>query len=110
MRLEVKGKHHPVDPSLREYAETKLARLEKQLPPETAVELELSEEKGTSSETTHIVKAAIFAKGETLRAHVASVSDRASIDGIVDKLDRQLARYREKRRLEPRRHAPHHGL
>jgi putative sigma-54 modulation protein len=110
VKLQVKDRNGAVDPSLREYAEVKLARLEKQLPAETAVELELSEEKGQSNEATHVVKAAIFAKGETLRARVSSVSERASIDAIVDKLDRQVGRYRAKRRLEPRRHAPHHGV
>jgi putative sigma-54 modulation protein len=108
MRLQVKGRNVRVDPSLREYAEAKLARLERHLPEESTVELELSEESG--SETTHVAKAVVIARGETLRAHVATVSERASIDRIVDKLDRQIARSREKRRLAPRRHAPHHGV
>jgi putative sigma-54 modulation protein len=31
---------------------------------------------------------------------------KASIDQLVDKLERQVKRYREKRRVAPRRHAP----
>ena len=33
----------------------------------------------------------------------------ASIDQLVDKLERQVKRYRERRSVEPRRHTEHHG-
>ena len=110
MRLQVKGKNVPVEPSIREYAESKLAPLDKQLRDSTAVVLELSEETNPSIPDNHIAEATIFAEGSTLRAHAVSSSARSSIDGIVAKLERQLRRYNDKRRLEPRRHAPHHGI
>ena len=44
MRLQVKGKNVEVTPSIREYAERKLAKLEKQLAEQTQVEVELSEQ------------------------------------------------------------------
>ena len=34
---------------------------------------------------------------------------KASIDQLAEKLERQVKRYRERRIVEPRRHAPHHG-
>ena len=48
MRLQVKGKNVEVTPSIREYAERKLAKLEKQLAEQTQVEVELSEQKNPS--------------------------------------------------------------
>jgi Ribosome-associated protein Y (PSrp-1) len=48
MRLQVKGKNVEVTPSVREYAERKLAKLGKQLAEETQVEVELSEERNPS--------------------------------------------------------------
>jgi len=108
MRLQVKGKHVAVDPAIREYAEAKFAHLEPQLPGEIEVELEISEEH-SSTPLTHVAEATVFTKGPALRARVVSNSDRLSIDRIVDKLDRQVTRYREKRRIEPRRHVPHHN-
>jgi putative sigma-54 modulation protein len=110
MRLQVKGKNVPVETSIREYAEAKLAVFDKQLRESTAVVLELSEETNPSISDNHIAEATIFAEGSTLRAHTASTSTRGSIDEIVGKLEKQLRRYRDKRRLEPRRHAPHHGV
>jgi len=110
MRLQVKGKNVPVETSVREYAEAKLSVFDKQLRESTAVVLELSEETNPSIPDSHIAEATIFAEGSTLRAHAVSPTTRASIDAIVGKLEKQVRRYRDKRRLEPRRHAPHHGI
>jgi hypothetical protein len=35
---------------------------------------------------------------------------KASIDQLVDKLERQVKRYRERRIVEPRRHTEHNGV
>ncbi len=110
MRLQVKGKNVPVSSTIRAYAESKLGVLDKQLRDSTQVVLELSEEMNPSIPESHIAEATIFAEGSTLRAHAVSATARASIDGIVSKLERQLRRYNDKRRLEPRRHVPHHGI
>jgi putative sigma-54 modulation protein len=110
MRLQVKGKPVEVTPSVREYAETKLAKLERQLAPDTQVEVELTEEKNHSVSTHHIAEATIFTKGSTLRAHESGPDVRTSIDRLVDNLERQVTRYREKRRHEPRRRTAHHGV
>jgi len=109
MRLQVKGKGVEVSPSLREYAERKLAKLDKQLAEQTQVEVELSELKNPSIPESHVAEATIFTKGPTLRAREATSDMRASIDQLVDKLERQVKRYRERRRVEPRRHAEHNG-
>ena len=109
MRLQVKGKNVEITPSLRTYAETKLAKLDKQLADLTQVELELSEEKNPSIQENQIAEATIFTKGSTLRAREASRDIRTAIDQLVDNLERQVKRYREKRTEEPRRRVPHHG-
>ena len=107
MRLQVKGKNVEVTPSLRSYAEAKLKKLDKQLADQTQVELELWQEKNPSIQASHIAEATIFTKGPTLRAREASPDIRASIDQLVDNLERQVKRYREKRTEEPRRRAQH---
>jgi putative sigma-54 modulation protein len=109
MRLQVKGKNVEVSPSIREYAESKLARLAKQLAEPTQVELELSEEKNPSIPASHVAEGTIFTKGPTIRAREASPDIRASIDQLAEKLERQVTRYREKRHQEPRRRARHNG-
>jgi len=105
----VKGKNVEVTPQIRDYAERKLAKLSKQLAEPTQVELELSEQRNPSIAASHVAEATIFTKGPTLRAREATPDMKASIDKLVDKLERQVKRYREMRRLEPRRHVPHDG-
>ena len=110
MRLQVKGKNVEVTPSIREYAERKLAKLEKRLAEPTQVEVELSEQRNPSIAASQVAEAIVFTKGPTLRAREASPDMRASIDQLVDNLERQVNRYRERRIVEPRRHAEHHRV
>lgn len=106
MQLQVKGKNVEVAPSIRLYVEEKVGKLSKQLPELTQVEVELSTEKNPSIAACHIAEATIWTKGPTLRARESSTDMKAAIDELVDKLERQVKRYREKRREEPRRHVP----
>ena len=98
MRLQVRGKNVDVSDALREYAEEKLGRLERQLSDATRVELELAVERNPSIAASHVAEATIWTKGPPLRAREAAPDARASIDQLVDKLERQVKRYREKRR------------
>jgi putative sigma-54 modulation protein len=94
----VKGKNLDVSDSIRSYAEDKLRKLERQLADPTQIELELSIERNPSISANHVAEATIWTKGPTLRAREASADMRASIDQLVDKLERQVQRYRQKRR------------
>jgi putative sigma-54 modulation protein len=103
MRLQVKGKNVEVSEAIRTYAEEKLGRLERQLADPTRVELELAVEKNPSIADNHVAEATVWTKGPVLRAKEASADMRASIDLLVDKLERQVSRYREKRQRGHRR-------
>ncbi len=109
MQLQVKGKNVKVSDGDRDYAERKLAKLEPQLSSLTQVEVELSEERNHSKRDDHIVEATVYAKGTTIRARSATGDFHTSIDALVDTLCRQIARYRAKRRTEPRRRTTHHA-
>src|ERR671917_757875 len=97
MRLEVKGRNVEVSDAIRRYAEEKLGRLERQLADPTQVELELAVENNPSIADDHVAEATIWTKGPTLRARESSTAFEASIDQLVDKLERQVQRYRDKR-------------
>jgi putative sigma-54 modulation protein len=97
MRLQVKGRNVEVSESIRKYAEEKLGKLEKQLADPTQVELELALESNPSIADDHVAEATIWTKGPTLRARESSTAFEASIDQLVDKLERQVKRYRAKR-------------
>src|ERR671935_1562601 len=98
MRLQVKGKNVDVSDAILSYAEEKLRKLERQLADPTRVELELAVERNPSIANNQVAEATVWTKGPVLRAREASSDMKASIDQLADKLERQVKRYREKRR------------
>lgn len=110
MRLQVKGRNLEISDTIRSYAEQKLRKLDKQLGDLVQVELELTVERNPSIRDNQVAEATVFAKGNTLRVREATNDMRASIDGLSDKLMREVKEYRDKRRREPRRRADHNGV
>src|SRR5919109_5593613 len=98
MRLQVKGRNLEVSEQIRKYAEDKMGKLERLVNDPTRVELELLVEKNPSIHDNHVAEATVWTKGPVLRAREASADMKASIDQLVDKLERQVKRYRQKRR------------
>ena len=103
MRLQVKGKNVEVSDSLKDYARQKLGKLEKHLNEASRLELELQVEKNPSISANQVAEATIWTKGPVLRARESSSDMKASIDLLVEKLERQARRYRDKRRRGPGR-------
>jgi putative sigma-54 modulation protein len=106
MRLQVKGRNLEVSAALRGYAEKKFGRLDKQLNDGAAIELELCVERNPSIAAGHVAEATIFAKGGNLRARERATDMKAAIDLLVDNLERQVERYRSKRRRKPAHKTP----
>jgi len=90
MQLQVKGKNLVVSDSIRDYAERKLAKLEKTLHPTTRVEVELAVERNPSVSENQVAEATVWLKGHTLRAREATRDMKASIDALAEKLVRQI--------------------
>jgi putative sigma-54 modulation protein len=109
MRLQVKGRNLEISDSIRTYAEQKLRKVEKQLGDLVQVELELATEKNPSIRENQVAEATVFTKGHPLRVRAATRDMRTSIDGVTDKLLREVKEYRDKRRREPRRRAEHNS-
>src|SRR5712691_4842621 len=102
MNLQVKGRNLEVSDQIRKYAEDKLAKLDRLVNDPTRIELELAVEKNPSISANQVAEATVWTKGPVLRARESSGDMKASIDQLVDKLERQVKRYRDKRR--PRKH------
>ena len=112
MDLKLTARHEHLDDSVRQYTERKLSKLERRLNPLTLVEVTFVREHNPSIADDHTVDAVIHAKGPSIVAHESAASYEAALDRLVDKLERQVERYRDKRTLEKRRrsHAqPHEG-
>jgi putative sigma-54 modulation protein len=104
VRLQVKARNVDVSPALKEYAQKRLGKLEKHLNESARVELELQAERNPSIAQSQVAEATIWTKGPILRARESSPDMKASIDALVDKLERQAQRLRDKRRRGGRTH------
>jgi putative sigma-54 modulation protein len=98
MKLQVTGKNLDVTQPIVDYAERKLTKLAKHLSDSSRVELELAVERNPSISQSQVAEATIWTKGPVLRARESSTDMYASIDLVADKLERQVKRYRERKR------------
>jgi putative sigma-54 modulation protein len=88
--INFSGHHVDVSPALKEYATEKLARLEKRGDHITHINVTLAVEK-----LNQIAKATLHVKGAEIHASHESGDMYASIDGLVDKLNRQITKHRD---------------
>jgi putative sigma-54 modulation protein len=108
MQLNVKGKNLQVSDSIRDYAERKLSKLDKQVHELTRIEIELAVEKNPSVADNQVAEATVWLKGHTLRAREATRDMKASIDELTEKLVRQIREERDKK--TSRRQIDKHSL
>ena len=85
MRIETYGQQIEVTPALRDYVESKLARLERHFDQPFDVRTQLSLDK-----PDHRAEATVNIAGRTLHADAAAIDMYAAIDLLADKLDRLL--------------------
>ena len=105
MRLQIKAQHDSVSDAVRAYAEKRIGKLGKRLHETTLVEVTFSRERNPSIAEDHVAEAIVYTKGRNLVARVSATRYEAAVDVLVEKLERQIERYSDKRRLEPRREA-----
>jgi putative sigma-54 modulation protein len=91
MQVNLTGHHVDITDALRAYVDEKIAKLERHFDHVTNVHVILSIEKlnRKAEATVHIAGADIFADSVHEDMY-------AAIDGLIDKLDRQLLRHKEK--------------
>lgn len=91
MRILVTGKNMDVSNALRETIDKKIGKLDRYLKPETDVYVTLSVE-----QYRHIVEVTIPINGLVLRAQEVTDDMYASIDNVLEKLERQIRKHRTK--------------
>jgi putative sigma-54 modulation protein len=105
MRLNLTVRHGQVNAGVRSYVEAKFAKLGRRLHDGTLVEVVLDRERNPKIGDDHIVEAEVHVKGPNLHGREAAASYEAATDLLVDKLERQIERLRDKKVHEPRRRA-----
>ena len=103
MRLQIKAQHEDLPEGVRAYAEKRLRKLDRRLHDLTLVEVTLSRAHNPSISDDHTADGIVHTKGPTLVARESAQTYEAAVDRLVDKLERQVERYRDKRTHEPRR-------
>lgn len=93
MHIDLSGHHVDITDALRSYVTEKMDRLERHFDHVTKVHVILEVEK-----QRHIAEATMHVPGKNGNVHANSVHDDmyAAIDGLIDKLDRQIIRHKEK--------------
>lgn len=91
MQIDLTGHHVDITPALRGYVNEKFERLERHFDNVTDVHVILSVEK-----LRHKAEATIQISGGSLFADNVEDDMYAAIDGLVDKLDRQVKKHKEK--------------
>lgn len=91
MQLTLTGHHLEVTPALREYVGAKLGRLERHFDQLTDIHCILTVEK-----LSHKAEATVHLSGGTIHADSVQQDMYAAIDGLIDKLDRQVKKHKEK--------------
>ena len=98
MQLIVQGKNIQVTDRLRDYVETKVNRLDRYLPTITDARMDLATESTRSYGDRQVAQLTVHSKGMMLRAEERSGDIFTSVDMVMDKMKRQIDRYKSKRR------------
>jgi putative sigma-54 modulation protein len=97
MQVVLKGKNVEITDWLREYVEKKVDKLDRYLPDIQEARVELSSQKTRSSQDRQVAQLTVRGNGLMLRAEERTDDMFAAIDAVVDKMHRQIARYKGKR-------------
>jgi len=91
MQLTITGHHIELSPALRDYVDSKLSKLERHFDNMTDIHCVLTVEK-----LAHKAEATIHVAGGTIFADAVESDMYAAIDGLADKLSRQITKHKEK--------------
>jgi len=91
MQINLSGHHVDITTPLREYVNSKMERLERHFDHVTDIHVVLGVEK-----LRHKAEATMHISGGNIFADAVEENMYAAIDALVDKLDRQLKKHKEK--------------
>ena len=96
MNLTISGHHLEVTPALRGYVTSKLDRVTRHFDQMVGVKVLLSVENQKEKDKRQRAECTIRVKGNDLFAESAHEDLYAAVDELMDKLDRQVVRHKDK--------------
>jgi putative sigma-54 modulation protein len=97
MELTIKGKNMEVTDRLHDYVHKKIGKLDRYLPTISEAWVELSVEGARAAQHRQVCQVTLRSNGTILRAEERSDDIFTSIDTVLAKMYRQIARYKGKR-------------
>jgi putative sigma-54 modulation protein len=98
MRTTVNSRNLELTDELRGQIDRKLHRLERITHPDADATVELFVHASRASETSHVAEVSLVNNGTVIRSVGAGSTMHAAIDNLVDRLERQVVRSRERPR------------
>jgi len=98
MQIIIQGKNIELTDRLHEYVEKKVERLDRYLPDITEARVELATESARSAEHRQVAQLTLRTRGKILRSEERTDDIFAAIDAMLEKMHRQIARFKGKRR------------
>jgi len=96
MNLTISGHHLDVTPALRGYVTTKLKRLTNHYEDLVDVKVILTVDKNKEKQLRQRAECSIHVKGSEMFAESAHADLYAAVDELMDKLDRQVVRHKDR--------------
>ncbi len=103
MQLNIRGKGIELTESLKDYAQKKIHKVEHFFHNIQQIDIELEVDKIKEQVESQVAKATVWMSGKIVHATEASADMYASIDLLIDKLDKQVKKFKEKIVQEKRR-------
>jgi putative sigma-54 modulation protein len=98
MEVTIRGRNVEITPRVQEYVEKKVGKLDRYLPAITEAHMELSAAKTRNAQQSQVAQLTIRSKGSILRVEEHNQDIFAAIDAVLDKMYRQIDRYKGKRK------------
>ncbi len=105
MQINITGQNLKITESLKEYIEKKFEKLTRHFDHVINIHVVLAVEK-----LEHNAEASLQVSGNKIFANASNEGMYAAIDKLVDKLDRQIVKHKEKLKDHHQRDVEHHAI
>lgn len=96
MQLIITGKNMHISDRTEDFVRQKMARLDRHISQEAEARVELAQENTKNKTQRQIVQVTVFKNGTIIRAEERAADLKVAVDAVVDKLDKQIRRYKDK--------------
>ena len=106
MQIIIKGRQMEITPRLRQHIERKVERLSRFLTGAARVEITITEEQTRSARDRYSVQIALSNSSHSIRSEVSAVNANKALDLVLDKVNAQLGRHKDRQTSVRRHHTP----